>query len=169
MLLPLIVHHAKAFVADIVTNFKDVGTRVGHKLSRTQSGFVTLLRPYALYPAGQVVELPKSTEDALIAAGQAITSAGPATAGAVTTNATSGSVTIAAGASSVVVTNPLVTVQSVIFAVIAQAAADATLLRVERVVPAAGSFTIFGTANATANTVIDWAIIPPVGLASFPS
>ena len=44
--------------------------------------------------------------------------------------------------------------------VVAQAAADGTLLRVERVVCAAGLFTIFGTANATATTFIDWAIVP---------
>ncbi len=134
-----------------------------------QGGFVTLLRPYLGYAQGTVVELPASTEAALIAAGQATTSAGPATSGAVTTTATSGSVTIAAGASSLVVTNSLVTVQSIIFAVVAQAAADGTLLRVERVVPAAGSFTIYGTANATAATIIDWAIIPPLGLSSIPS
>lgn len=134
-----------------------------------QGGFVLLSRSYAGYAAGTIVELPKSTEDALIAAGQATTSAGPATAGPVTTTATSGSVTVAAGAASLVVTNPLVTVQSIIFAVVAQAAADGTFLRVERVVPAAGSFTIYGTAAATAATIVDWAIIPPLGVVSFPS
>jgi hypothetical protein len=44
-------------------------------------------------------------------------------------------------------------------AVVAQTTADTTLLRVERVVPAAGSFTIYGTANATATTRIDWCVI----------
>ena len=48
-------------------------------------------------------------------------------------------------------------------AVVSQAAADGTLLRVERVVPAAGSFTIYGTAGATAATTVDWSIVNPEG------
>jgi hypothetical protein len=77
-------------------------------------------------------------------------------------------VAIAAGSSSVVVTNANVDANSKIYAVVNQAAADGTLLRVERIVPAAGSFTIFGTANATATTSIDWTLLvvsgdtPPV-------
>jgi hypothetical protein len=59
----------------------------------------------------------------------------------------------------VVITHPAVTASSVVVAVVAQAAADGTLLRVERVNPAAGSFTIFGTANATAATTVAWAIV----------
>jgi hypothetical protein len=70
-----------------------------------------------------------------------------------------GSCAIAAGASSVVITNPYVTASSFVMAVVAQTTADTTLLRVERVVPAAGSFTIYGTANATATTRIDWCVI----------
>lgn len=134
-----------------------------------QGGFVLLSRPYLGYAAGTVVELPKSTEDALIAAGQATTSNGPATAGAVTTTANSGSCAIAAAASSVVITNPNVTAQSVIFAVISQAAADATAFYVARVVPAAGSFTIHVNANTTAITAVDWAIIAPMGVSYTPS
>lgn len=122
-------------------------------------GFVTLKRSYAGYLTGTVVSLPKSTEDALVASGQASTSAGPVTAGAASTTMNEGMAAVAAGASSVVITNPLVTVSSRIFAQIAQTTADGTALYVTRVVPAAGSFTIFVNANATAATQVNWAIV----------
>lgn len=128
-----------------------------------QGGFVLLGKAYQGYLTGTIVELNPSTEAALILAGQATDSAGPPTAGAVTTTASQGCVTIAAGASSVVVTNPNVKKQHVIYAVVNQAAADGTLLRVERIVVADGSFTIHGTANATAATLIKWAILLPGG------
>lgn len=120
---------------------------------------VLLSRSYAGYAAGSIVQLSTNEEAALIAQGMATTSAGPVTTGAVTTSKTSGRVAIAAGASSVVVTNANVDANSKIYAVVAQAAADGTLLRVERILPAAGSFTIYGTANATATTSIDWALM----------
>lgn len=121
---------------------------------------ILLNRAYGGYVSGTIVELPKDTEDALIAQGLAVTNAGPATSGAVTTSYNSGSVTVAIGASSIVVTNANCNASSQAFAVVAQAAADGTLLRVERVVTAAGSFTIYGTANATAATVINWILFP---------
>jgi hypothetical protein len=124
---------------------------------------VLLGRSYAGYAAGTIVQLPTNVEAALIAQGLATTSAGPVTPGAVTTSASQGRVGIAAGQSSVVVTNPSITAESKVFAVVAQAAADGTLLRVERVLCAAGSFTIYGTANATAAVAIDWAILGPQG------
>jgi hypothetical protein len=128
---------------------------------------VTLNRPYSGYASGTVVQLPTNVEAALIAQGfaaSASTSASAATAtGAVTTTQTSGRVSIAAGSSSVVVTNPAVDVNSKIFAVVNQATADGTLLRVERIVPGAGLFTIYGTANATATTVIDWILFVQSG------
>jgi len=124
---------------------------------------ILLGRSYAGYTAGTIVQLPTNVETALVAQGLATTSAGPVTPGAVTTSAPQGRVGIAAGQSSVVVTNPNITAESKIFAVVAQAAADGTLLRVERIVPAAGSFTIYGTANATAAVAIDWALLGPQG------
>ena len=124
---------------------------------------VLLNRAYQGYVSGAIVALDASTEAALIAQGLAVTSAAAPTVGAATANAVIGRCAIAAGSSSVVITNSLVTANSKIFAVVAQAAADGTLLRVERIVPAAGSFTIYGTANATATTVIDWSIIMPSG------
>lgn len=114
---------------------------------------------YGQFAAGSIVTLPASTEAALIAQGLATTSAAAPTTGAYATNEYSGRAAIAAGASSVVITNPFVNANSKIYAVVAQAAADGTLLRVERILAAAGSFTIYGTANATATTVIDWAIV----------
>jgi hypothetical protein len=121
---------------------------------------VTLVRPYVGYAAGTVVNLPTNVESALVAQGLATTSAVASTStGAVTANITSGIAAIAAGSSSVVITNNLVDASSKIIAYVSQATADGTLLRVERIVPAAGSFTIFGTANATATTLIAWALI----------
>lgn len=120
---------------------------------------VLLNRPYGAFPSGAVVMLPLSTETALIAQNFAVSSAAALTTGAQSSNELQGRVSIAAGASSLVVTNPFVNANSKIFAVVAQAAADGTLLRVERVLAAAGSFTIYGTANATAATVIDWAVL----------
>lgn len=120
---------------------------------------VLLSRAYGAYPAGAIVTLPASTEAALIAQGFATASVAALTTGAQSSNEFAGRAAIAAGASSVIVTNPFVNASSKVWACINQAAADGTLLRVERVVPAAGSFTIFGTANATATTIIDWAVI----------
>lgn len=134
-----------------------------------QGGFVLLSRAYGGYSAGQTVELPKSTEDALIAAGIASTSAGPATTGALSTNLSQGAATIAIGAASVMITNPNITAQSVVWAAINQAAADGTALYVARVVPAAGSVTIYVNANATALTRIKWAILGPMGNLSNPT
>lgn len=128
---------------------------------------VLLARPYGGYSAGQTIQVPTSLENSLVAngVGTVVSTAAAAavTPGALSTTLPAGRVTIAAGSSSVVVTCPAVDVNSKIFAVINQAAADGTLLRVERIVPAAGSFTIYGTANATAAVSIDWALLGPFG------
>jgi len=121
---------------------------------------VLLNRAYGGYAAGTIVELNKDTEDSLIAQGLAVTSAGPATSGAVSTSEFRGSCTIAIAASSVVVTHPSCSLSSRVLAYVSQAAADGTLLRVERIVTAAGSFTIHGTANATAAVVVEWMLFP---------
>ncbi len=63
--------------------------------------------------------------------------------GAATASTYAGKSAFAAGASSVVITNTLVGAASVVLAVISQTSADGTLLYVARVVPAAGSFTIY--------------------------
>jgi hypothetical protein len=127
---------------------------------------ILLSKSYMGYAAGTIVQLPTSTEAALIAQGFATTSAGPVTPGAVTVSATvqQGRVAAGIGAASVVVTHAGVTAESKVSAVVAQAAADGTFLRVERIVCAAGSFTIYGTAAATAATTIDWVLHSPSGL-----
>lgn len=119
---------------------------------------VSLNRAYGGYAAGVVASFPLSTELALIAQGIAVASVAAPTSGAVTANGVMGRSAVAIGAASVVITNPSVTIDSVIFAMVEQAAADATALRVERIVPAAGSFTIYVTAAATAATVVTWAV-----------
>jgi hypothetical protein len=125
---------------------------------------VLLLKPYQGYSSGATVELSAELEAALIAQGLASASVVTSvTTGAQTFNGWSGTAAIAAGSSSVVITNSLVKANSKVWACVAQAAADGTLLRVERVVCADGSVTIYGTANATATTLIDWAILPTVG------
>lgn len=120
---------------------------------------VTLSRPYQGAAAGTTLTLPDSTEAALITQGLAVSAAkAGTTTGAMSVAALSGTAAIPAGSSSVVITNPLITPTSKVFAVVSQTSADGTLLRVERVVPAAGSVTIFGTANATATTLVDWMV-----------
>lgn len=119
---------------------------------------VLLNRSYGNYASGTVVELPASTEAALIQQSIAQASAAAPTTGNVSTQEFTGTVGIAAGQTSLVVSHPLVTPQSKVSAVVSQAAADGTLLYIARVVPAAGSFTIYGNAAATATTIVDWSI-----------
>lgn len=126
---------------------------------------VQLIRAYQGNVAGAIVELTSELEAALIAQGIATAAVvANITTGAQTSNTWSGTAAIPAGSSSVVITNSNITANSKVWAVVSQAAADGTLLRVERIVPAAGSVTIYGTANATATTFIDWAIIQYPGL-----
>lgn len=125
---------------------------------------VLLKNGYAGYLAGTTVMLSTNVEAALIAQNMATTAAANTiTTGAVTANVVSGRCALAIAAASIVITNNLVDANSKIFAVVAQAAADATALRVERIVPAAGSFTIHVTAAATAVTYVDWTIVSPPG------
>lgn len=121
---------------------------------------------YAGYLPATVCNLSTNIEAALIAQGLATASTvASTTTGAVTANVTSGICAIAAAASSVVITNNLIDANSKVIAYVSQAAADGTLLRVERVVCTSATasvpafFTIFGTANATATTIIAWTIL----------
>jgi hypothetical protein len=126
---------------------------------------ILLSRVYGAYLAGAIVQLPTSTEAALVAQNLATVNAGPVTAGAVNAgNEVQGRVSFAAGAASLVVSNNNVTTESKVFAVIAQAAADGTALYVARIVCGAGFFTVYLNAAATANTVVDWALFCPTGL-----
>jgi hypothetical protein len=126
---------------------------------------VLLTKGYAGYAAGTVVNLPTSLENTLIAQGWGTASTvALTTTGDVTANVLTGICAIPAGSSSITIKNNLVDASTPISASVCQAAADGTLLRVERVVSAAGSFTIYGTANATATTLIKWAVTNPSGL-----
>jgi hypothetical protein len=158
--------------ADAVTNFADrhlTGASAPQFGLRRQGGFILVgTRPIQGYQPGTVIELSASTEAALVQAGQASVSAGPPTPGNVSTTATGGCAGISAGQSSVTITNPLINLQSIVYAVIAQAAADGTLTSVQRVVPANGSVTIYGNANATAAVSVDWAILNPGGSLTSP-
>lgn len=130
---------------------------------------VTLNRAYGGLSAGQTAEFSQELEAALIAQGLATAAtANTATGGALTQNTYTGMAIAPIGAASVVITNSLVNANSVVGAWVSQAAADGTLLRVERVVCANGSFTIYGTAAATAATVITWAVLSPPGLTPAP-
>jgi hypothetical protein len=131
---------------------------------------ILLNRNYGGYLAGTIVQLATSTEAALIAQGFATSSAGPVTGGAVNAgNLNQGRVGVGIGAASVVVTNSNITAESKVFAVVAQAAADGTALRVERIVCTAATasvpafFTIYMTAAATALTTVDWVLMLPTG------
>lgn len=127
---------------------------------------VLLKTAYAGYLNGTTVMLPTNVETALIAQGMASTAlAANITQGAVTANVMQGRVIFAIGAASLVITNSNIDANTKVDAVVAQAAADATALRVERVVCAAGSCTLYVTAAATAATVVDWWIVPTPGMA----
>lgn len=125
---------------------------------------ILLSRSYKGLLAGSTVSLSTDEETNLIAQGYGTTALlSNLTTGAYTNNSNSGVAAIAAAGVSVTITNSMVDANSKIFAVVDQATADTTLLRVERIVPAAGSFTIYGTAAATATTLVAWAVLLPYG------
>jgi len=124
---------------------------------------ILLLKSYAGYAAGTIVQMPTTVESALVASGAASTSAGPVTPGAVSTTMPTGRVGIAAAGTSVVVSNPSFTTESKFSAWLSNAAADTTALYITRITPAAGSVTFTLNAAATAAVAIDWALLGPMG------
>lgn len=126
---------------------------------------IKFLRTYQGHLAGTIANLPAQLEAALIAQGIAqADNVANVIAGNMSANVQAGTAAIAAGANSVTITNSLITPASKVFAAVSQTAADGTLLRIERVVVAAGSVTLYGNANATAKTLVDWSIIPQPGM-----
>ena len=119
-----------------------------HRQHKTDhlSDYTTLALTGAKGADGFEYAIPASTADS------------SGTPGAATQKTTRGRAAIAVGASSVVITNPLVTPTSTVLAVISQAAADATLTQILRVSCGAGTITITGNANATAATQVDWCL-----------
>lgn len=99
------------------------------------------------------VGLQFDTTDGLIVP-KTITAAG--TTGAQTINKTAGSVNFAAAATSLVVTNSFVDANSVIIATVATN--DTTMTSVQAVA-AAGSFTLYANAAATAETRVNWFVV----------
>jgi len=82
------------------------------------------------------------------------------TPGAATANTASGRAAIAAGTSSVVVANSLVTAASRIFVQKTGSSFDATLTAALQVAAGAGSFTVYGNAAATADVPFNWWVLP---------
>lgn len=119
---------------------------------------ILLSRAYSGYAAGTIVQLSTQAEAALVAQGLASVSAGPVTAGAVTTTEVAGRLGIAAAGSSVVLTNPRINTESKFVANLSNAAADATATSL-RVTPAAGSATFTLNAASTGIVAIDWALL----------
>lgn len=126
---------------------------------------ILLSRAFKGVVAGNTASFTTDEESSLVGqqlgTSQALTTITP---GNMTNNSSAGVVAFAAGATSVVVTNSLVDGNSKIFAIINQATADGTFTSVSRVMPVAGSFTIFGNAGATAQTLVSWALLNPAGL-----
>lgn len=94
------------------------------------------------------------TVDGDVALAKTITAGG--TTGAQTINKTAGSVNFAAAATSLVVTNNLVTANSVVIATVATN--DSTMKSVQAVA-GAGSFTLYANAAATAETRVNFLVI----------
>jgi hypothetical protein len=103
--------------------------------------------------AGSVYGLQVAGATGDMALNRTITAGG--TTGAQTINKPAGSVNFAAGAgvAGLVVTNNLVTTSSII---LCQVMTNDTTLKTALAVAGAGSFTIFGNANATAETKVAW-------------
>jgi hypothetical protein len=81
------------------------------------------------------------------------------TPGAATLNTLSGKSKLKATEATLVITNSLVTENSVIVATLAET--DATALYAQFITPANGSFTITFNAAATGNPVVRWSIVTP--------
>lgn len=125
---------------------------------------ILLSKAYAGYLAGTIVQLSTQEEAALVAQGLASTSAGPVTAGAVTTTKTMGRLGIAAAGSSVVLTNPAFTTESKFVAYLSNAAADATATALARITPANGSVTFTLNNASTGIVAIDWTLLMVSGM-----
>lgn len=118
---------------------------------------ILLSKAYGGYAAGTIVQLQTSVEAALVAQNLATVSAGPVTAGNVTTTQVQGRAGIAAAGTNVVVSNPSFTTESKFVAFLSNAAADATGTFITRIIPAAGQVTFQLNAASTGIVAVDWA------------
>lgn len=119
---------------------------------------ILLSKGYMGYLAGTIVQLSTQEEASLVAQGFGTVSAGPVTAGNVTTNAVAGRLGIAAAGTAVVLTNPRITTESKFVAYFSNVAGDATATSF-RITPAAGSVTFTLNAASTGIVAIDWALL----------
>lgn len=137
---------------------------------------VLLNKAYMGLIAGNTVGLATNIEQALIGQGLATASTkANITPGNITYNGWTGTVAIPAGAGSVVITSPYFDQNTKLVANIGQTTADGTLTSIARVVAAdrvpgtpGGTVTIYGNANATAATIVDWVIGAIPGLTVYP-
>lgn len=137
---------------------------------------ILLNKGYMGLAAGNTVSLATNIEQALIGQGLATASTkANITPGNITYNGWTGTVVIPAGSNQVVITSPYFDENTKLVANIAQTTADGTLTSIQRVVAAnrvagaaGGTVTIFGNANATAATVVDWVIGAIPGLTVYP-
>lgn len=133
--------------AAVANNIAEVGaTRDG----ADNSGKLT----FATYSAGTATTHMTISAAGSLGLSRTVTASG--TTGAQTINKMSGTVNFAAGASTLVVTNSLVTTSSIVIPVVRTN--DATAL-IKNVVPASGSFTITLNAAATAETSVGFFVI----------
>lgn len=143
------------------SQFKVYGRTTGaEQLIATVGGQTfTFLDSGSITPSGALPTVNQtgniSTAGKLIDTGATNASGSP---GAATQNSATGKSAIAAGASSVTITNAFCTASSLVAAWIQQAAFDATLTTIVAN-PGAGSFTITGNAAATAAVTIAWEIL----------
>lgn len=127
------------------------GTRIGTVLEISDSGRLTrLVNPGGVPAFSNAVGAGVSTDSGVAASPITIPASSSGRANL-----------LAASGASVTINNPFVTAASHVLAQVSQAAADATALRVERVVTGAGTIQVFFTAAATANTRFDWAVVGP--------
>jgi hypothetical protein len=136
--------YAAASNAKLVFAYGSVGTEIT-KVSITPTGLINC--------AG-VATTSTSTFGGDVQLTKTITATG--TTGAQTINKSSGSVNFAAGATSLVVTNSLVTTSSVIICTVGT---NDTSMKSVSVVAGAGSFTIYANAAPTAETRVNFIII----------
>lgn len=131
--------------------------RIDELTAETISG--TDVLPFSFPSAGPAY---KATAVAVVQAGmnaeiktsKTITAA--ATTGAQTINKPAGSVNFAAAATSLVVTNSLVTANSIVLACVAT---NDTTMKTVLAVPASGSFTLHANAAATAETRVNFLVV----------
>ena len=135
------------FISSTTTDGKSIGLLINNQANSAAGGV------YAIYyDATNNIFAVKG--NGLLQVGATITSGG--TTGAQTIDKSAGAVNFAATDSSLVVTNSLVSTNSIVMCTVAT---NDTTLKSVQCVPASGSFTMFGNAAATAETRVNFFVI----------